>query len=66
MGMSGQHHASAALNPPGKDPQYSLYRRLGESQSQLDIEARGKVLSFCRGSNLDGPVIKSVARHHTD
>jgi hypothetical protein len=28
MGVSGQHHASAALYPHGKGPRYPLYRRL--------------------------------------
>jgi hypothetical protein len=31
-GGSGQRHASAALYPQGKDPQYPLYRRLGGPQ----------------------------------
>jgi hypothetical protein len=26
MGVSGQHHAPAALYPRGKDPRYPLYR----------------------------------------
>jgi hypothetical protein len=29
MGVSGQHHAPAALYPRGKNPRYPLYRRLG-------------------------------------
>jgi hypothetical protein len=33
-GVSGQHHALAALYPWGKDPQYPLYRRLGRPQSR--------------------------------
>jgi hypothetical protein len=33
MGVSGQHHAPAALYHWGKDPQYPLYRRLGGPQS---------------------------------
>jgi hypothetical protein len=33
MGLSGQRHATAALYPRGKDPQYPLYRRLGGPQS---------------------------------
>jgi hypothetical protein len=32
----------------------------------LDTEAREKILCPCRGSNLDHPVVKSVARHYTD
>jgi hypothetical protein len=34
MGMSGQHHAPAALYPRGKSPRYPLYRRLGGHQSR--------------------------------
>jgi hypothetical protein len=33
-GVSGQHHAPAALYPRGKDPRYPLYRRLGGPQSR--------------------------------
>jgi hypothetical protein len=33
-GVSGQHHAPAALYPRGKDPRYPLYRGLGGSQSR--------------------------------
>jgi hypothetical protein len=32
----------------------------------LDTEIRGKILCPCRGSNLDHPVVQSVARHYTD
>jgi hypothetical protein len=32
----------------------------------LDTEVRGKILCPCRGSNLDLPVVQSVARHYTD
>jgi hypothetical protein len=34
MGVSGQHHASAALYPRGKSPQCALYRWLGGPQSR--------------------------------
>jgi hypothetical protein len=32
----------------------------------LDTEVTGKVLCPCRGSNLDRPVVQSVARHRAD
>jgi hypothetical protein len=35
-GVSGQHHAPAALYPRGKDPRYPLYRRLGGPQSRSE------------------------------
>jgi hypothetical protein len=59
MGVSGQHHAPAALYPRGKDPRYPLYRRgtggwVGP-RAGLDTEARGKILYPCRGSNPDRP-----------
>jgi hypothetical protein len=31
----------------------------------LDTEATGKMLCLCRGSNLNRPVVQSVARHYT-
>jgi hypothetical protein len=34
MGVSGQHHAPAALYLREKDPRYPLYRRLGGPQSR--------------------------------
>jgi hypothetical protein len=34
IGVSGQHHAPAALYPRGKDPRYPLDRRLGGPQSR--------------------------------
>jgi hypothetical protein len=34
MGVSGQHHAPAALCPRGKDPRYPLDRGLGGPQSR--------------------------------
>jgi hypothetical protein len=33
-GVSGQRHAIAVIYPLGKDPRYSLYRRLGGPQSR--------------------------------
>jgi hypothetical protein len=51
MGVSGQHHAPAALYP-----RYPLYRRLGGPRGGLDAEARGKILCLCRGLNPGRPV----------
>jgi hypothetical protein len=61
MEVSGQRHAAAALYPLGKDPRYSLYRRLRGPRAGLDTEARGKILSPVQGSNLDHPVAQPVA-----
>jgi hypothetical protein len=46
MSVSGQIHASAALYPLKKDPQYPLDRRLGP-RAGLDTEATGKIFSLC-------------------
>jgi hypothetical protein len=54
MGVSGQHHAPAALYPRGKDPRYPLDRRLGGPQSRSG--PRGKILCFCRGSKPGRPI----------
>jgi hypothetical protein len=55
-GVSGQHHAPAALYPLAKDPWYPLDRRLVHPTASLDIEVRGTIIFLCRGSNLDHPV----------
>jgi hypothetical protein len=36
------------------------------SRADLNTEARGKILCSCRGTNLDCPVVQTVARHYTD
>jgi hypothetical protein len=41
--VSGQLHAPAAL-PPGKSPQYPLYRRLGGPQSRSERNGEVKIL----------------------
>jgi hypothetical protein len=57
MGVSGQHHAPAALYPRGKDPRYPLDKRLGgPPRAGLDAEAWRKILCLCRGSNPGRPV----------
>jgi hypothetical protein len=64
MGVSGQHHALAALYPQGKNPQYRLDRRLGGPQSRSghrDLEEKSSA-SF--GDRT--PVIQSVVSHYTD
>jgi hypothetical protein len=54
MELSGQHHASAAPDPRGKDPGNQcgwVGPRAG-----LDAEAGGKILCLCQGSNPGRPV----------
>jgi hypothetical protein len=63
-GVSGHRHAPAALYPRGKDPHCT-----GSWVSPiagLDVEVRGKISCLCHASNLDRPVVQSVARHYTD
>jgi hypothetical protein len=45
--VSGQLHASAAL-PPGKSPQYQLYRRLDGPQSRSGWSEKWKFLTLPR------------------
>jgi hypothetical protein len=52
---------------PGKKPPIPTVQEAGwASKAGPDTEARGKILFPCRGSNLDRPVVQSVARHYTD
>jgi hypothetical protein len=67
MGVNSQHHAPAVLYPPSKDPRYPLYKGLSEPQSRSGHRGqRRKSFRFCRGSNLDCPIVQSVARQYTD
>jgi hypothetical protein len=67
MGVSGQGHAPVAFYARGKDRRYTLYRRLGGSQSRSGHRVyRKKFFHLCRESNLDRSVVQSVARHYTD
>jgi hypothetical protein len=59
MGVSGQRHAPASLYPP-----VPIVQEAGWAPEPVWTEARGKIP--CRGSNLDRPVVQSVARHYTD
>jgi hypothetical protein len=55
MGVSGQHHAPAALYPRGKDPGSHCTGGSVGPRAGLDAEARGKILCLCRGSKPDRP-----------
>jgi hypothetical protein len=65
-GVSGQRHAPAALCPGERTPGTHCTRGWVGPISGLDIEARGKILFPCRGSNPDRSVVKPVARHYTN
>jgi hypothetical protein len=62
-GVSGQHHAPAALYPRGKDPPYPLYRRLGGLQPVWTQRLEEKS-SVSVGDRI--PVVQSVVRHYID
>jgi hypothetical protein len=55
MGVSGQHHAPAALYPRGKDPGTHWIGGWMGPRAGLDAGARRKILCPCRGSNPDRP-----------
>jgi hypothetical protein len=57
MGVSGQHHAPAALYPRRKTPGTHCTRGWVGPRAGLDAGARRKILCPCRGSNPD--------RHYT-
>jgi hypothetical protein len=59
-GVSGQHHAPAALYPRGKSPRYPLYRRLGGPQSRSG--RRG----YRKNPRDRTPAVESRVRHYTD
>jgi hypothetical protein len=66
MGVSGQRHAQAALYPWERTPCTHCTGGWVGLRAGLDTEATGKISYLCRGSNLDRPVVQSVARHYTD
>jgi hypothetical protein len=66
MGMSSQRHTPAAFYPRERTPDTHWTAGLVDPRSGLDTEVRRKILCPCRGSNLDRPVVQSVARHYTD
>jgi hypothetical protein len=55
MGVSGQHHAPAALYPRGKDPGTHCTGGWVGPKAGLDAGARRKILCLCRGLNPDRP-----------
>jgi hypothetical protein len=64
--VSGQRHAPTALYPRGNDPGTHWIGGWVGLRAGLDTEVTGKIFYFCRGSNLDRPVVQSVARHYTN
>jgi hypothetical protein len=66
MGVSGLRHAPAAIYPWERTPGTHCTGDWVGPRPDLDTEAREKILCLCRESNLDRPVVQSVARHCTD
>jgi hypothetical protein len=67
MGVNGQHHASAALYPPGKGPPVPIVQEAGWAPEPVWTQRlEEKSFRLCRGSNLDRSVVQSVARHYND
>jgi hypothetical protein len=56
MGVSGQRHAPAALNPREWTAGTHWIGGWVGIRAGLDTEARGKILCHCRGSNPGRPV----------
>jgi hypothetical protein len=66
MGVSGQHHAPAALYPRGKDPPVPIVQEAGWAPEPVWTQRlQEKILCPCRGSNPDRPVVQPVVRHYT-
>jgi hypothetical protein len=64
MGVSGQRHALAALYSRGKAPRYPLTGGWVASEPVWTQRLEEIAFRFCRGSNLDRPVVEPVARHY--
>jgi hypothetical protein len=61
MVVSGQRHA------PGKGPPVPTVQEAGwVSERSEHRRLEEKSFRFCQGSNLDRPVVQSVAKHYTD
>jgi hypothetical protein len=67
MRVSGQRHAPAALYPRGKDPPVSTGQETGLAPEPVWTQRlEEQYFRLCRRSNLDRPVVQSVARYYTD
>jgi hypothetical protein len=65
-GMSGQSHVPASLYSRETTPGTHYTEGWVGFRVGLETEAIEKILSPLRGSNLNRPVVQSVARHYTD
>jgi hypothetical protein len=66
MGVSGQHHAPAALYPREKDPSVPIVQEAGWAPEPVWTQRlEEKILCPRRGSNPDRAVVQPVVRHYT-
>jgi hypothetical protein len=65
MGVSGQHHAPAALLPPGKGPPVPIVLEAGWAPEPVWTQRIEEKSFACRESNPDRPVVQPVVRHYT-
>jgi hypothetical protein len=66
MEVSGQRHALAAIYPRERTPGPHCTGGWVGLRVDLDKEVGGKISCLCWGSNVDRPVVQSVARLYTD
>jgi hypothetical protein len=64
MEVSGQRHASAALYPRGKDPQYPIVQETGWAPEPVWMQRLEEKSSASVGDRT--PIVQSVVRHYTD
>jgi hypothetical protein len=66
MGVSGQHHAPAALLPPGKGPPVPIGQESGWAPEPVWTQRlQEKFFAPRWESKPDRPVIQPVVRHYT-
>jgi hypothetical protein len=67
MEVSGQRHAQRRAIALEKGPQVPIVQEAGWAPEPVWTQRVGKkILCLCRESNLDRPVVQSVAWHYTD
>jgi hypothetical protein len=64
MGVSGQHHAPAALYPWGKGPPVPIVQEAGWAPELVWTQRQEEKSSSSVGDRT--PVVQSVASHYTD
>jgi hypothetical protein len=63
--VSSQRHALPRFIPGEMAPDTHCTGGWVNPRACLDTDVRGKISCLCRGSNLDRPVVQSIARHYT-